>query len=130
MVRLKLLLEPLLISIISIFSPIQSTLVATAALILVDLVTGIMASRKKGEPITSAGLRRTVSKMFVYELAIMLAYVAETYMGGGLIPMMKMASTMVAIVELKSCYENLNVIGGNEILKSLIDKLGSTNQDK
>lgn len=114
-------------SLAAIFAPIQSLIVTTAVMIVIDLVTGIWAAIKRKEPITSAGLRRTVSKILVYEVAIMLAYLAEHYMSDA-IPFVKMASAMVSVVELKSIYENLDGISGGDLLKSLVDKLGSKNQ--
>lgn len=123
-------LEAALLSVGAIFAPIQSLLITTAAMIVIDLVTGILAARKRGEKITSAGLRRTVSKIFVYELAIMVAYLGEHYMSD-VVPFVKLASGMIAMVEIKSIYENLSAIGGDQAsIKSLVDQLGSANQDK
>lgn len=115
------------IAIAAIFAPISSLLITTAAMILIDLITGIMAAKKRGEPVTSAGLRRTITKLFVYEAALMLAFIVEHYMSD-VIPFVKTASAMVALVEIKSVYENLNDISGMDLLKTLIDKLGSSNQ--
>ncbi len=36
----------------------------------------------------------------------------------------------IGLTELLSVLENLNRASGNDLLKSLIDKLGSANQDK
>jgi len=119
-------IEAGLISLAAIFAPIQSLLLSTGVMIFIDLVTGLLAAKKQAIPITSSGLRRTVTKMFVYEAVLCLAYIAEHYMSN-ILPFVKMASGMITIVELTSVYENLNIIGGNNILKSLIDKLGSQN---
>lgn len=121
--------EAAIISVVAIFAPIQSLLITTGVLILVDLITGIWSSIKRGEPITSAGLRRTLTKLFVYEAALMVAFLVEHYMSD-ILPFVKMSSAMVSIVELKSVYENLNNISGADLLKSLIDKLGSSNQQR
>lgn len=115
------------ISLLAIFAPIHSLLLTTGVMIFADLFTGIIAAYKRGEKITSGGIRRTLTKMFVYEAALMLAFLAEHYMSD-ILPFVKMASGMIALVELKSIYENLNSISGGELLKSLIDKLGSANQ--
>ncbi len=126
--KTKDLMEAGMISLIAIFSPIQSALITVVVLIAIDMLTGILAARKKGEPVTSAGLRRTISKIFIYEVAVMIAFITEKYLAPDLLPIVKMASTMVAVVELKSVYENLNVLSGNELLRTLIDKIGSSNQ--
>lgn len=120
-------IEALLISLVAIFAPIQHLLLTTGAMIFIDLFSGIMAARKRNEPITSAGLRRTLTKLFVYEAALMLAFLTEHYMSD-ILPFVKMASALISVVELKSIYENLNEISGSDLLKSLIDKLGSDNK--
>lgn len=121
-------LEALVVSALSIFAPIKTIMIVVLILILSDLVTGIMAAIKRKEPITSAALRRTVSKILAYELAIALGFVAQTYLMDGSIDVTKILSSLVGLVELKSCLENLNEVSGTDLLKSLIDKLGSTNQ--
>lgn len=121
--------EALILTIVSIFAPIQQLLITTAVLISIDLISGVVAAKKRKEPVTSAGLRRTISKLFIYELALMLAYITEKYLSDAL-PFVKMVTTMVSVVELKSILENLNYISGQDLLKSLIDKLGSANQNK
>lgn len=122
-------LKASLLSMAAIFAPIQSLLMTTGIMIFIDFITGVLAAKKRGEPITSAGFRRSLTKIFVYEAALMLAFLAETYMSD-ILPFVKMAAAMISIVELKSIYENLNGISGEDLLKGLIDKLGSANQDK
>ncbi len=68
------------LSILGIFAPIKPMLLAAFSLALLDLILGIMAAKKQGQRITSAGLKRTVGKIFLYELAIMVSYVGETYL--------------------------------------------------
>jgi len=121
-------LEAGIVSLVAIFAPVHKLLLATGAMIFGDLITGILASRKRGASITSAGLRRTLTKIVVYEAAICFAFIAEQYISD-LLPFVKMASAMIAVVELKSIYENLNAISGMNLLKGMIDKLGSVNDD-
>jgi len=120
-------IEVVLLSAAAIFAPIKGLLLTTGIMIFADLITGIIAASKRKEPITSSGLRRTLTKLAVYEAAIMLAFLAEHYMSD-VLPFVKMCAAMVAIVELKSIYENLNSASGMNLLKQLIDKLGSDNK--
>lgn len=120
----------LFLSTVAIFAPVKALILITLILILVDLVTGVLAAKKRGETIKSAGLRRTVTKLLVYQTAIMLGFLVEKYMVGGFIPISNIAAGLISIVEFKSCLENLNTINGNPVFKSLIDKLGSTNDIK
>lgn len=120
-------LEALLISAAAIFAPIEASLIAMMALTVSDMITGILAARKQALPITSAGLRRTVSKIFVYESAVLMAYVAQKYLLSEILPLSKLCTGLIAVVELKSLFENLDIIYGQPLFKALIDKIGSKN---
>jgi len=124
------ILKTLLLSCIACLAPIQAMIIAAGIVIFADLVTGIMAAKKKGEKITSGGLRRTITKMFVFESAIILGFIIEKYLMGGSFPISKIASGLIAAVEAKSILENLDVIYGGDLFKSLISKLGSINDTK
>lgn len=118
------------LAILAVFAPIQGMLVTALVLIVVDLITGVMAARKQGTPITSAGFRRTASKLLVYEIAIAIAYLAQHYLMNDAIPAASIVSGFVGLTELTSCMENLNTLSGANLLKTVIDKLGSQNQSK
>jgi hypothetical protein len=60
----------------------------------------------------------------------MLGFLAETYMLDGFLPISKICSGIIAVVEMASLLENLNTINGAPIFKDLINKLGSINDDK
>lgn len=125
---MKLYLSAALLGIASIFAPIQSVLLVTLVLISADLLTGMYAAYKRGEAIQSSAIRRTVSKVLIYEIAIALAFLAEHYLMGDTLPAAKLIASMVGMVELKSVLENLNSISGTDLLKSVIEKLGSQNK--
>ena len=120
----------LLVSTVAVFAPIKMVILVTGILIFADLISGIIAAKKRGEEISSAGLRRTVTKVAVYNAAIMLGFLAETYMLDGFLPISKIASSLIALVECKSLYENLDEIQGGTMFRSLVDKLGSHNDEK
>lgn len=120
-------LEPLLLSFVALLSPIKAVLITTGILIFADLVTGVMAARKKGQAITSAGLRRSISKIFVYNVALICGFLVEKYMLEDYFPVSKMVSGVIGLVELKSLLENLAVIYGQDIFKAIVTRLGSEN---
>lgn len=120
-------IEALIISAAAVFAPIEASLIAMLVLTLSDMITGILAARKANIVITSSGLRRTVSKIFVYELAVLMAFMAEKYLLSDVIPLSKLCTGLITLVELKSLFENLDIIYGQPIFKTLIDKLGSKN---
>lgn len=123
-------LSPLFLSLVAVFAPVKALIIIAGVLIFADLITGILAAKKKGQSINSAGLRRTATKVFVYEAAIMLGYLVEHYMIADFFPVSKVAAGLIAVVEFKSILENLDVINGNPVFKSLIEKLGSVNDIK
>lgn len=120
-------LEALGLSILGVFAPIRPMLITAIILILADLITGLLASKKQKIPITSAGIRRTFAKFFLYISGICIGYISEVYLLDGFLAVSKIAAGLIAVVELKSFYENINIISGNNIFKSLVDKLGSAN---
>ena len=124
---MKDFLTGLLVSTVAVFAPAKAIILVTLVLIMSDLVTGILAARKRGEQIKSAGLRRTATKLFVYEAAILLGFLVETFMIDGFIPVSKMAAGVISLIEMKSILENLDAINGSPIFQSLIKQLGSVN---
>lgn len=127
---MKQYILPFFVSTIAVFAPIHAIIVTVGVVILTDLITGILAARKRDERISSSALRRTISKIFVYETAILVGFLIETYLIGGLIPISKLAALLIGSVEAVSIFENLNTISGNNIFKSILDKLGSVNDKK
>lgn len=117
----------LAISIVAVFAPIQAVLATVVVLVLADMVTGVIAAYKDKEPITSAKLRTTVSKLIIYLAAICLGYLVEAYLLVDLLPVSKLIAGTVGMVEFKSLLENLNKINGSDLFKQLVSQLGSSN---
>lgn len=123
-------LKSLLIASLAVFAPIKAVIIVTGVLVTADLITGIIAAHKRGEKITSAGLRRTVTKTAVYLSAVCLGFLVEKFMIDSILPISKLVSGIIGVVELKSLMENLNTIHGSDLFKSIIEKLGSANDKK
>lgn len=115
------------LSTLAVLAPIKPLLIAALALTAFDTLSGIMAAKKRGEKITSAGLRRSVSKTLVFMIAILAGFVAEKYMLNDLMPVSKLVAGAIATTECLSIFENLNVATGTNIFKILLGKLGSKN---
>lgn len=99
-------------------------MITVGFLVLGDLVTGIWAAVKRGEPFSSAKLRQTVTKTLGYQLAIVLSYVTESQLMPE-IPVLKVVAGLIASTELVSALENLASITGvplGEAVKRLFDK--------
>jgi hypothetical protein len=112
---------------LAILAPIQAVLVTVGMLIMVDLALGILAAKKRGEDVNSASMRRTVSKMFIYELVIIMGYLLQHYLMDDVVPVAKICAAAIGMVEFKSILENADAVNGGSVLKTLISKLGSSN---
>jgi len=118
-------LKVLLLSLLAVFAPAQAMILSSSLLVLVDLITGVLAAKKRGEKITSQGLSRTVAKLVIYESAILLAFITQTYLTGNTIPVASVVAGFVGITEMLSCMENLNSLSGTDLLKVLIKRLSN-----
>lgn len=126
---LKSRLESLLLTAVAFLTPLTGVLATTLILIVLDLITGLLAARKEGSPVTSFGLKRTVMKLLVYELALVLAYITGLYLTGPEIPVLQLASSLIGLTELKSIYENLSIISGDKLLSTLVTTLQRTSSN-
>lgn len=124
-------LKALALSTLAVFAPVKAVLVTVLVLVLLDTITGVMAARKRGERITSAGLRRSVSKLLAFELALIAGHLLERFLlvGAG-IPVVSLLAAAIGVVEAKSVLENCDTISGGSVFKSIIGRLGSTNDRK
>lgn len=96
-------------------------------LVAADLVFGLLSAYKQKIAITSAGLRRTVTKSLIYLSAVLLGYVAEHYLIGDLLAISKLIAGTIGVVEMKSILESADIINGGSLFKTIISKLGSEN---
>lgn len=120
-------LKALAAAIIAALAPIHAILITVGVLIVADLVTGIWAAYKRNEKITSAALRRTVSKFVIYQLAIISGFLVQHFLLADIIPIVNIVGGVIGIVELKSMLENSSKIVGEDVFKLIISKLGSQN---
>ena len=99
------------LAILAILAPIQTAILGVGFLIAADLITGIVAAYKRGEPIRSERLKNTAVKMLVYNLLLTSSFIAETYLTPW-IPFTNVALSFLAIIEVKSLGENFQSITG------------------
>ena len=105
--------------IFSFFLPIKHFLIFTIFVVFADTVTGIMAAKKKGEPITSKGLYRTSQKVVVYFCGIMIFHGAGITFG---LPsqIVYSVSFLIAFTELYSISENIKSITGVNLATTIL----------
>ena len=88
--------------------PISSFIYLMAALVICDMVTGIMAARKREEEIRAKKLWRTGSKLIAYMIAFLLARGVE--MVYPMVHMPYIVSVPIVISEFKSNIENIEEV--------------------
>jgi len=98
----------------SFFLPIKHFLIFTIFVVFADTVTGIIAAKKRKEPITSKGLYRTSQKILTYFCGIMIFHGASITFG---LPsqITYSVSFIIAATELFSISENIKSITGTNI---------------
>ena len=95
--------------------PIAHFLAIGTLLVVSDWVTGVWAAIKRKEKITSKGLRRTVEKVVMYSLAIVLVLVVETaFLGTHYV--VAAVALYISMVELFSNLENISSITDSNII--------------
>jgi hypothetical protein len=115
---------------LAVLAPIKAILITVGILIFADLLTGMWAAVKRKEPISSAAMRRTVSKMLVYHLCIISGFLVETFLLAEIIPVTKLIAGVIGLIELKSLLENANIILGKDLFKEVLARLGSKNDQR
>ena len=102
--------------------PIREFLFLTLCLVACDTITGVMAAAKRGEKITSRGIRSTVEKIIAYFIAILLSEgIRITFIPDISIPYF--IAFIIAIAEFKSNIENIEHISGLNIWQQIVEKI-------
>lgn len=117
-----------LISIITaFFMPISGILFLVGFLILIDTITGIWKAKKLKQAITSRKLSAIVSKLALYECAVIMLFCIDFWILDAIVlkffsvPLMvtKITALTLCSIELISISENYKVIYGINIWESL-----------
>lgn len=106
----------------SVILPIKDFLVLTTALVILDLITGVAAAKKRGERIRSRALMKTTIKLLLYYCAILATHGVQGVFAEP-IPLTYITAFTIAITELKSLLENVDSGTGAKLAKMIVDKL-------
>jgi phage-related holin len=108
----------LLASALTFISPLNATLFFVGLISFIDLATGILGAKSKGQAITSRKLIRKFYIAISYFFGILIAHIMEKYFGDA-VPMTKAVVAIIAVTEIQSVRENITAISGVDILKPL-----------
>lgn len=111
----------------SFFAPIGGYLALVVTLVMADLYTGIKAARKREEVINSKGLRKSIGKISLYFLAIILSRGMEVIFFEGRwindhIPLTYLVAGFISAVEFQSNIENISAMTGINIWEKIKGK--------
>ena len=86
----------------------------TLVIVLVDLYTGRMAAKHRGEAIKSSGYHQSVKKYVLYMLGILISELFIRVFSLP-IPLTYMVAGVVALTEIKSIFENIETVTGVDL---------------
>lgn len=118
LVKSKLLL--LIQVVLAFLMPIKALVFLVGAMIILDTISGLYKAYKTKEPITSAKLSRVISKMVLYQVALITFFCLDHFLLGEFVALFtsitffltKMVSVFLCTVELVSLNENIKTITG------------------
>lgn len=109
------------------FMPITGMVLAVGFAIFLDTITGIWKSRKNGVPISSRRLSAVISKMFLYQLTIILFFLIDWFILNEILKtifttellLTKVLSLVLISIEVVSINENYKAVRGIDLWASL-----------
>lgn len=109
-----------IMSVISFLEPLWVLILWFFIFIACDFITGISASIKERQIITSNKMSRSIKKLLMYSMAIVLVHAIDkdmlTFVDLGLA---KICATIICGIELYSIFENCYRLTGNEVFRLL-----------
>ena len=114
---------------LAVFLPIKELMLTIGFLVSADLVVGLWKAIKTGQRIRSRRMSDTVTKLLLYQLAIMSGFLIETFIISELIPITKLIATVVAIIEFKSIIESIEAVTGKDLWSKIKTIIGRKSED-
>jgi phage-related holin len=111
----------LVMSGLSMLAPAANLMFAIGFLVVSDFITGVLAARKREEPINSKKMRNSVTKGIGYMVAILVAYLMQKAFIKDF-EVMKIVAALIAFIELKSIDENLESLTGKSLFNQFLKK--------
>jgi len=109
------------------FLPITGILFLIGFAIVIDTITGVWKAKKLGIPITSRKLSAIISKLMLYEVAVILFYLIDRFILNDIIltffsvPLMltKILSLVLVSIEVISISENYKAVKGIDLWQAM-----------
>jgi hypothetical protein len=134
----KFTYDKILIILSAFLMPIKPLMILVGLMIFLDTLFGIWKCKKQGTKVTSKGLSAIVSKMVLYQTAVILFYALEKFMFGDFvllftaIPLFltKVVAILLVGIELTSISENFEEATGISIWQKIKIMLGRVKEIK
>lgn len=103
--------------VLSFFAPIAKLMFIIGLLVTFDIITGVIAAKKRGEKITSKKLGATVIKTLLYFITIILAQIMQNnFLQSFDQSITKAVGALFAVIEFKSNLENISSATGIDLI--------------
>lgn len=118
-----------LVACLSIFLPIQGLLLTIGFLVGADLVVGLWKALKLKQKIRSRRMSDTITKLLLYQIAIISGYLIERYVMVETVPIAKLIGSVIAVIEFKSILESIEAVTGQDIWTKIKKIIGRKSDD-
>jgi hypothetical protein len=118
-----------LLASLAVFLPIKELMLTIGFLVGADMVVGIWKALKLKQRIRSRRMSDTITKLLLYQIAIMSGFLIETFIISELIPITKLVATVIAVIEFKSIIESIESVTGKDLWSKIKAIVGRKSED-
>jgi hypothetical protein len=118
-----------LLASLAVFLPIKELMLTIGFLVGADMVIGIWKALKLKQRIRSRRMSDTITKLLLYQIAIMSGFLIETFIIAELIPITKLVATVIAVIEFKSIIESIESVTGKDLWSKIKTIIGRKSED-
>lgn len=134
----KVTFDKILIILSAFLMPIKPLMILVGLMIILDTIFGVWKCKKQGTKVTSKGLSAIVSKMVLYQVAVILIFALEKFMFGDFVQLFtaiplfltKVVATLLVGIEITSISENIEEATGVNIWQRIKIMLGRAKKIK
>ena len=118
-----------LLASLAVFLPIKELMLTIGFLVAADMVVGIWKALKLKQRIRSRRMSDTITKLLLYQIAIMSGFLIESFIIAELIPITKLVATVIAVIEFKSIIESIESVTGKDLCSKIKTIIGRKSED-
>ncbi len=106
---------------VAFITPLAPMLILIGCLLISDVVTAVWRDKLIKKPIYSKAMGKTITKMILYMIAVLLAHGMENVFGT--LPFVNITGGYICLVEFKSNIENISEATGIDLWNAIRDKI-------